>query len=228
MTGEVAGSLSFILYMYKIMYKIQQGPIGTTMDFFVRLLFGQGRPEVRARALIRALDEKLAIFTKRHGNCVNLKNAKIAELTRITKRANKTSVDDLAEIPAVKVLSSSIMYLDQHEKLLSVAISKIESVKFSVLDALTTQEFAAVLKEGIDVMQGMAIEDIDATISKSDVHQERLDMANDYETVIDERQTQIIENIGVSITDEILQRAGTIPVRNITKNPESENPIESA
>lgn len=210
------------------MYKIQQAPIGTAMDFFVRLLFGQGRPEVRARVLIRALDEKLEIFTKRHRNCVNLKNAKIAELTRIAKRTNKTSVDDLAEIPAVKVLSSSIMYLTQHEKLLSTAISKIESVKFSVLDALATQEFAAVLKEGIDVMQGMAIEDIDATISKSDVHQERLDMANDYETVIDERQAQIIEASGASITDEILQRAGITPVRNITKNPEFENPIESA
>ena len=210
------------------MHKIQQAPIGTAMDFFVGLLFGQVRPEVRARALIRALDEKLAIFTKRHGNCVKLKKAKIAELTRIAKRANMTSVDDLAEIPAVKVLSSSIMHLTQHEKLLSTAISKIESVKFSILDSLTTQEFAAVLKEGNDVMQGMVIEDIDATISKTDVHQERLDMANDYETDIDERQAQIIEASGASITDEILAKTGTTPVRNITKNPEPENPIESA
>lgn len=190
-----------------------------SMERLVHFVFGKSSREQQARRQVVKISNEYKELEQRLRACQKLKQQTLRELQTEVSRNAELLPDEIYTNPSVRLLSSRVTNLQKHETLLASGMQRLDEMRYSIANALATRQVSTCMLSSTDVMSGIDLSDVDATISAAEVHMDRLDAGNLELGEPSNAQRSVVDNITSSMSMRILaaheERTKLTPVRNL-------------
>lgn len=185
------------------------------MEWLVHFVFGKSSREQQARRQVAKISSEYKELSRRLSACQKLKQQKLRELQTEVGRNLELMPEEMYRHPMVLLLSGRIANLQKHEDLLTSGMQRLDEMRYSIANALTTRQVSTCMLSSADVMSGINLSDVDATISAVEVHMDRLDAGNLEPGEPSDAQRSIVDNMTSAMSMRLLESARPVPVRNL-------------